>query len=82
MTSLHDGPPIETSSRVTVAFPFSTIRIGDTAQDGLLAEMAAVLDSVASQVAALHPGKETDELAARAHALARRLDADVPSAAR
>jgi hypothetical protein len=64
---------VSTRSTVTVAFPFSTIRMdGD---DDRLAELAAIVADLAEQVGHLAPSKAVTALHERAVALHAALEA-------
>jgi hypothetical protein len=68
------GWPVESATRVNVAFPFSTIKVmsGDL-PDGIH-ELAALVAALAAEVQTLHPTTATEDLAARTQALTERLD--------
>ena len=59
------------STRVTVAFPFSQIKIQEPSED--LAALAALVRELADLLAEVAPGPKTQELEKRANALASRL---------
>jgi hypothetical protein len=55
------------SSRVTIAFPFSGIKIGES--DERVSAIAALVVELAERYAKLSPGAEADELVERAQAV-------------
>jgi hypothetical protein len=66
------APKVNTAStRVTVAFPFSSIKTNEPSED--LRELAAIADLLADELAALHPSSRTEALAKRARALVAKL---------
>jgi hypothetical protein len=76
MPAKAEGRPVDSVTRVTVAFPFSTIRIGDAddaATAALIAEIAGLLAAVAAELDAPRGHDVTADLAARTKALAERL---------
>jgi hypothetical protein len=54
------------SSRVTIAFPFGTIKIAES--DERITALAALVVELAERYAKLSPGAEADELVERAQA--------------
>jgi DNA topoisomerase VI subunit B len=55
------------SSRVTIAFPFSTIKVQEP--DENMREFAAIVRDLAKQLAELRPGPDADDLVRRARAM-------------
>ncbi len=64
---------VENSTRVTVAMPFSTIRIISTDDAELIAEMAGLVAGLAAELDAREGDETTADLVARARALVDRL---------
>jgi hypothetical protein len=60
------------SSRVTIAFPFSNIRMEQSSDE--LRELAAIVTELAEHVANAVPSPETDALADRARTVFTKLD--------
>ena len=67
-----DRPPrlVENVTRVTVAFPFATIRTADADVVGTVEELAELVAALAAEVDARRATPETAELAERARTLA------------
>ena len=59
------------STRVTVAFPFSTIKIHEP--DARVLELAAIVADLADRLATIQPGPAAEDLQARAQACATAL---------
>lgn len=59
------------TTKVNVAFPFSTIRVHEPSEH--LAALAVVVAELAGVVTRMAPGPETEELRLRAKALSARL---------
>jgi len=77
----HDGPPkprtgnapttVVPTNRVTVAFPFSTIKIHEP--DERVRRLAEIVADLADQLATIQPSAAAAEMQARAHACASEL---------
>jgi hypothetical protein len=66
MTEESSPGPRTNSSHVTIAFPFSAIKIAEP--DDRVTELASVVVELAQRVAELAPGKDASELLERARA--------------
>jgi hypothetical protein len=66
MTEAASPGPRTNSSHVTIAFPFSAIKIAEP--DDRVTELASVVVELAQHVAELAPGNDTAELLERARA--------------
>jgi hypothetical protein len=66
MTEESSPGPRTNSSHVTIAFPFSAIKIAEP--DDRVTELASIVLTLAERVAKLDPGSETNELVERARA--------------
>ena len=64
-------PNVAPSTRITVAFPFSSVKVHET--DDRVRELAAVVAELADRLAALEPGPAGEKLQARAHELVTEL---------
>ena len=62
---------VSPSTRVTVAFPFSNIKMAEPSQQ--LRELAEVVLELAEQIAKVQPSADTDVLVQRARALLTKL---------
>jgi hypothetical protein len=67
--------PIESITRVNVAFPFATIKVTDADWSGVLGELAELVAALATQIDAPPQRRSTAELARRAQTLAARVGA-------
>ena len=63
--------PIENATRITVAFPFSTIRMGGSSSDERVQEIAELVAGLAAELDAAHGDGTFRDLAARARTVAR-----------
>jgi hypothetical protein len=61
-----------TTSKVTIAFPFSQIRTHETSAE--LRDLTRIVVEIADRLAKLHPSAEIDQLADNARALFTKLD--------
>jgi hypothetical protein len=59
------------TSKVTIAFPFASIRMDDPSDE--LRELAAIVAELAEEVAKLRPSERTDELVSRVHGVITKL---------
>ena len=73
MPTKVEGRPVESATRVTVAFPFSTIKIVGSDDAEPLGELAVLLAAVTAELHAQQGNEVTADLAARTGALATRL---------
>ena len=64
--------PIESVTRVNVAFPFATIKVASPDLPDSIRELAALVADLAAEMHAQHPTEATAELAARSLDLAER----------
>jgi len=64
-------PTIAPTNRITVAFPFSTVKIHEP--DDRLRELAAIVAELADRVAAIEPTADAEELQQRARSLLTRI---------
>ncbi len=64
--------PIESMTRVNVAFPFATIKVTSPDLPDSISELAALVAELAAEMHTQHPTEVTADLAARTRALAER----------
>lgn len=59
------------SSRVTIAFPFSTVKVSDASDD--VRKLAGIVVALSERVAALEPSAENEAIVRQARELVTRL---------
>jgi hypothetical protein len=66
--------PVESVTRVNVAFPFARIQVGGGDLERSVRELARLVADLAVEIETQHTSAETADLTARARALAEALD--------
>jgi hypothetical protein len=66
--------PVESVTRVNVAFPFAKIQVGGSDLERGVRELARLVADLAMEIETQHKSAETTDLTARARALAEALE--------
>jgi hypothetical protein len=71
-TTEKSAHPVESNTRVTIAFPFGSIRMGSAADADLLSELAEVVADLTDLLGKTRDDDASADLAVRARELAER----------